>query len=507
MTTSFYELLNEVREKATSKKDIGDRFEEIVQVYFNHDSQMQQVYCDTMSWRDWVEEQDIEESKQDTGIDLVAKIHESHGGGHAAIQAKCRAARYKLKRRDIDGFYTKANTLKIFNRLIYIDTTEVPPSDHFQDIINENEITHIRSRHLAESTVDWDSFIERGEKRKQNPKEPRPHQLEAVEKTRVGLNSADRGQIIMACGTGKTYTGLLIAERVFGLGKRILVLVPSLALMSQMIRDWHADATKPLRSFSVCSDVELGRRRRSSDDVIQLTPSELMLPPTTNALKLAKQAKTNVSDAITVVFGTYHSLSVIHDAQHKQKLPKFDLIVCDEAHRTTGQFEKGNENEASMFVRVHDSRYIRSRKRLYMTATPRIYTTTSKSKAAEGAIILCSMDNPDQFGNVLFYKSFAWAVENDLLSDYRVIVLGINEQTISRALQEILESDDSDIKLDDATKIVGCYRALMKESGPNREEEFTGDPTPSKRALAFCNTIENSKIISKEFNNIVQTFS
>ena len=271
-----------------------------------------------------------------------------------------------------------------------------------------------------------------------------------------------------------------------------------------MIREWHADATVKLRSYSVCSDVEVGRRGRSSDDVIQLTPSELKIPPTTDAKNLAEQASTDMVDAITIVFGTYHSIEVIHDAQHEHGLPNFDLIVCDEAHRTTGQYDKGKEEEASMFVRVHDADYVRSRKRLYMTATPRIYTTSSKSKAAKGAITLCSMDNPEQFGNVLFYKSFAWAVENELLSDYRVIVLAIDEQTISKALQNILESDDSDIKLDDATKIVGCYKALMKEPGPDRAEEFKRDAEPSRRALAFCNTIKNSEIISREFNNIVQ---
>ena len=503
MTKNFDALLKEIREAKRSEKDVGDRFEEIAQVYFNHDSQMQQMYTQATSWKDWVRKHREEESIKDVGIDLVARVRDGQGNGFAAIQAKCRQKSYKLQKKDIDSFYTTADS-QGFKTLIFIDTTEVEPSPHFQEVVDRKQITHIRVKDLVESTVDWDSFIDRGEKRRRKPKEPRAHQLEAVEKVREGFDSADRGQIIMACGTGKTYTGLLVAEKLFGVGKRVLVLVPSLALMSQMIREWHADATVQLRSYSVCSDSEVGRRGRSSDDVIQLTPSELKIPPTTDAMNLAEKASSEAPDAITVVFGTYHSIEVVHAAQHEHGLPNFDLIVCDEAHRTTGQFDKGKEEEASMFVRVHDAEYVRSRKRLYMTATPRIYTTSSKSKAAEGAITLCSMDNPEQFGNVLFYKSFAWAVENELLSDYRVIVLALDEQTISNTLQNLLESDDSDIKLDDATKVVGCYKALMKDHGPDRAEEFIGDAEPSRRALAFCNTIKNSEIISREFNRIVQ---
>ncbi|MYI76645.1 MAG: DEAD/DEAH box helicase, partial [Gammaproteobacteria bacterium] len=503
MTTSFDALLNEIRNAKRSEKDVGDRFEEIAQVYFNHDSQMQQMYTQATSWKDWVRKHREEESIKDVGIDLVARVRDGQGNGFAAIQAKCRQKSYKLQKKDIDSFYTTADS-QGFKTLIFIDTTEVEPSPHFQEVVDRKQITHIRVKDLVESTVDWDSFIDRGEKRQRKPKEPRAHQLEAVEKVRDGFDSADRGQIIMACGTGKTYTGLLVAEKLFGVGKRVLVLVPSLALMSQMIREWHADATVQLRSYSVCSDSEVGRRGRSSDDVIQLTPSELKIPPTTDAANLANKASSDAPSAITVVFGTYHSIEVVHTAQHEHGLPNFDLIVCDEAHRTTGQIDKGKEEEASMFVRVHDAEYVRSRKRLYMTATPRIYTTSSKSKAAEGAITLCSMDNPEQFGNVLFYKSFAWAVENELLSDYRVIVLALDEQTISNTLQNLLESDDSDIKLDDATKVVGCYKALMKDHGPDRAEEFKGDAEPSRRALAFCNTIKNSEIISREFNRIVQ---
>ena len=503
MTTSFDALLDEIRDTKRSEKDLGDRFEEIVQVYFNHDPQMQQMYGETMSWQNWVKRHNIEESKQDTGIDLVTEIRETHGGGYAAIQAKCRSKETVLRREHIDSFFTKATTHK-FKHLIFVDTTEKTPSKHFQEIIDKNVITHIRAKDLADSMVDWDSYVDRGEKKRRKPKVPRTHQLEAVERVREGLNTDDRGQIIMACGTGKTYTGLLVAERIFGIGSRILVLVPSLALMSQMIREWHGDATKQLRSYSVCSDVEVGRHGRSSDDVIQLTPSELMNPPTTDPKKLALQASTSTSDAITVVFGTYHSLEVVHDAQHERGLPNFDLIVCDEAHRTTGQFDQTKDEERSVFTRVHEAEYVRSRKRLYMTATPRIYTASSKAKASEGAIELSSMDDPEKYGKVLFYKSFAWAVENELLSDYRVIVLALDENTISKALQDILESDDSDIKLDDATKIVGCFRALIKDPGPHRAEEFTKDPSPSRRALAFCNTIKNSEIISNEFDKIVQ---
>ncbi len=500
MARKFHQVIDAIRESQDSLRGIGTRFEELVQVYLGHDREAQQRYGPVWRYGDWVREFRPDWSEQDRGIDLVAKIRPEHGGGWAAVQAKCRQSDAVLQRKDIDSFYSESKSLG-FEHLIFVDTTATEPGKNFRDFVERGGVTRVRLQHLEKSQLDWDQYLRDGTLRHKARKRPRDHQAEAVVKVRSGLATADRGQIIMACGTGKTYTGLLVAEQVFGVGSRILVLVPSLALMSQMIREWHGDATVRLRSYSVCSDQQVGGR--VDQDVIHLSASDLVIPPTTDPEPFATAARADDAEAITVVFATYHSLAVIHEAQRDYGLPVFDLMLCDEAHRTTGQVEA--DQEGSVFVRVHDADYVHSRKRLYLTATPRVYTAASKASADQGSVTLCSMDDARQFGEVLYYRGFAWAVENQLLSDYRVIVLALDEGMVNAALQKLLESEDKDIKLDDVTKIVGCYKALLKAT--TGSHGFAEDPDPCRRVLAFCNTIRNSKLVTREFQEVIEHYT
>lgn len=501
---SLRSLLEEIRESQTSSRAVGTRFEELVLVYLNHDKEMQSFLENAWTLQDFVKHYKKDWTAQDTGIDLVAKVRDEHGGGFCAIQAKYRSPDTVMRKSHLDSFVNDAGG-KSFAHRMFVDSTESTPSIHFQDSINRWEIRHIKLDTLESSSVAWEDFVVRGSVTQGSTKTPRPHQFEALERVMQGLKNANRGQIIMACGTGKTFTALLIAETLCGIGTRVLILVPSLALMSQIIREWHNDRSMDFRSFSVCSDSDVATKIKTMDDRIYLAPTELVIPPTTDASKLAKQATSNDPDRMTVIFGTYHSLAVIHEAQHEHGLPNFDLILCDEAHRTTGQIDA--DKAASIFVKVHDAHYVRSTKRLYMTATPRIYTTASKAAAKDGAITLCSMDDVEQFGEVFYYRSFAWAVDNNLLSDYKVIVLAIDEAMVSTAMEAYLESDESNIKLDDATKVIGCYKALLKHSHPDRFNEFARDPDPARRSIAFCNTIQNSKIISASFQNVIDGYT
>ena len=185
------------------------------------------------------------------------------------------------------------------------------------------------------------------------------------------MAKADRGKLIMACGTGKTFTSLKIAEELAGAGKRVLYLVPSLALMSQTVREWSIDTTTPLRAFAACSDTHVGKHK-ASDDVADVNIHDLAYPATTDAKKLASKVNAHHdAERMTVVFSTYQSIQVISDAQYKHGLEEFDLIVCDEAHRTTGATLVGEDE--SNFVKVHDQKHIKGKKRVYMTATPRIF--------------------------------------------------------------------------------------------------------------------------------------
>ena len=281
---------------------------------------------------------------------------------------------------------------------------------------------------LRASPIDWARFVESGEVVADGPPILRPHQEDAVGNIEAGLAAAgSRGKLVMACGTGKTLTALRAAERLAGKGGRVLCLVPSLALMSQAVQDWARDAELPLRAFAVCSDSQVGKRRKTQDDNIDMDALDLAWPATTDAVKLAERAGPDDPEKMTVVFATYHSSPVIEAAQREHGLPGFDLAICDEAHRTAGAILPGEEQ--SHFTRIHRDGNIRADRRLYMTATPKVYAESARTKAGELAAALCSMDDEDLYGPLLYEIGFADAVERGLLSDYRVVVLTVPENT------------------------------------------------------------------------------
>ncbi len=301
-----------------------------------------------------------------------------------------------------------------------------------------------------------------------------------------GLADADRGKLIMACGTGKTFTSLKIAEALAGTGKRVLFLVPSLSLLSQTLTEWTQESATPLHSFAVCSDSDVGKKRKKDDDTVQTFTHELRYPATTEPARLATEmAKRHDAQHMSVVFSTYHSIDVISRAQQEHGLADFDLIVCDEAHRTTGA-TFGDDDESN-FVKVHDADFIRADKRLYMTATPRIYGDNAKASAEKDNVALCSMDDETLYGHELHVITFSEAVKRGLLVDYKVIVLAVEEAHVSRRLQNLLKDENNQLKVDDAAKIVGCWKALSKQG---LTEELNGDHDAMQRAVAFCQVIE-----------------
>ncbi|CAK00501.1 predicted helicase (plasmid) [Bartonella tribocorum CIP 105476] len=446
---------------------------------------------------EWAQEHD--EDGTDIGIDLVATIRDE--GGYAAIQCKCYDASHIIKKEDIDSFIA-ASGKKIFTRRILVDSTETDWSDNVELTCEGQEIRpqRINLFDLENSQIDWGAYKEQGQAvLKEKPKKKLlDHQKEALEKVCEGLKEADRGKLIMACGTGKTFTSLKIAEQIAGQGKRVLFLVPSLALISQTIREWTEDTEVPLRSFAVCSDTQVGKRRKNNkNDALEFDSSDLALPATTDAKELASKAGKVSHDLMTVVFSTYHSIQVISDAQKKYDLPEFDLIICDEAHRTTGA-SLGTEDNESDFIKVHDNSIIQGKKRLYMTATPKIFTDDAKKNADEINAVLASMDDEELYGKELYTYTFSKAVQNELLAPYKIIVLGINEEEVSESIQHLMTDENYELILDDKTKIIGCYQALAKI---DLKVDLNDDPNPMRRALAFCKDIKTSKRICKTFNS------
>jgi predicted helicase len=385
-----------------------------------------------------------------------------------------------------------------------MDSTEGEWSVNAEDMLIGQTIP-VRRIGLSEmraSPVQWDSFAARHDIVLEPRKDLRPHQREALDAVRAGLTLHDRGKLIMACGTGKTFTALKIAEDLVGADGRILFLVPSLALMAQTVREWSHDSTTALRSFAVCSDTQVGKRRVARDDVAEISTLDLAFPATTDAGVLAAGVADAAPGVMTVVFATYQSIQTVSDAQNVHGMGRFDLIICDEAHRTTGAALDGQEE--SNFIRIHRDEVIGGDKRLYMTATPRIYGDGAKSRASDIGVTLRSMDNEDDFGPTLFYRGFGWAVQNELLTDYKVIVLAMDEGLVAKSVQSRIEDPTSGLILDDATRILGCYKALTKT---DIRDDLGADAQPMRRALAFCRDIRSSMLVQEEFSAVSDAYN
>jgi predicted helicase len=493
--TILSEILSEIRLRSLSEFEKGEYFEKLVKVFLENDTLQGQTYDKVWLFKEWAVERGL--PSNDTGIDLVAR--HADGSGFCAIQCKFYAADSSISKKHIDSFVSAAST-KDFVSLVIVDTTLMDFSPHLTNMLDnlDRDWHRIALADLEKSRIDWSAYFRDSTVKLTEPKTLREHQGEALEAVRVGLADADRGKMIMACGTGKTFTALKIAEELGGKGKLILYMVPSLALMSQTVREWKNDCADDFMGFSVCSDVKVGKRS-SDGDVIQFTVHDLAFPATTDAGKIAQQVADSDHDKMIVVFSTYQSIQTITTAQKTHGLPAFDWIICDEAHRTTGATIGEDE---SNFVRIHSDEHVEGKKRLYMTATPKIFGENAKSKAAENDVALASMDDESMFGKVLFHRGFAWAVENNLLSDYKVIVLAVDEGIISAGVQNRL-AESSEMKLDDATKIIGCYKALTKHELIGHDGETF---KPMKRALAFCKDIAVSKMITSEFADVVDEF-
>ncbi|HHU0043749.1 TPA: helicase-related protein, partial [Legionella pneumophila] len=266
---------------------------------------------------------------------------------------------------------------------------------------------------------------------------------------------------------------------------------PSISLISQSLREWTAEAINPIHAFVVCSDTKVGKEEED------IRIHDLAYPATTNAEKLVQSSKIRSKDRTTVIFSTYQSIQVIADAQ-KLNFGEFDLIICDEAHRTTG-FTLPHQ-DPSEFVKIHDNRIIRGKKRIYMTATPRIYCENSKTRANESAATIYSMDDETLFGEECYRLGFGKAVERNLLTDYKVLIVAVKEGEMAKLTNSFNAykfDEKKAIDVNFATKIIGCWKGLAKDDliavSDKTTHALAEDIIPMRRAIAFSRSIKDSK--------------
>lgn len=502
------DILNDIRLKSLSEKDKGTDFERIMKRWFLTDpryNNLEKVWL----WEEFPGRKDL--GGTDLGIDLVAR---TDTGDYWAIQCKCYAEDASIDKGAVNSFLANASRTFLdeetmqtreFSNLVWVSTSRKKWGENAEKAIQNlsKPFNRINLTDLENSAVDWDKIVhgKEGKEARLSGKHPLPHQVKAIEKARHYYVDDDevRGKLIMACGTGKTYTSLKIMEDITDKGALVLFLVPSIALLGQTLNAWMTDKSEDIRAICICSDSKVTRKMIDADEEDE-SIIDLAVPASTNVKKsLHLLNKYSKEDCRTVIFSTYQSIDVVSDVLH-QSHRTVDLCICDEAHRTTGV--KINGQDESNFTKVHSDDNIPAKRRLYMTATPRLYRESVKVKAAENDDVLCSMDDEKIYGKEFYRLTFNEAVSKGLLTDYKVLVLTVSENDIPKDISHDIAKKYSkaqgkdklkELNFDDATKLIGCINGLSKRIKGDDGITLQQDPIKMKRAVAFCQTINPTR--------------
>ncbi len=530
---SVYTVIEYIGDHYTSLFDKGTMWEKAVLFYLRNDPAMRKEAGEAWLW-----EKAPTNDGHDTGIDIVCEYDSATAEANGrprywAVQCKDYGKKVDLK--DLATFWMKSADEQYAGRMVF-STAEF--TDNVRRQAAKDGTLLVGPATMAQSNVDWNALFTDNGHATRDTYDLREHQRNAVRNINAKLESHDRCKAIMACGTGKTLMSLHLAEGRCPHGL-VLFAAPSIALVSQAMREWTNQDRVGLRPLVVCSDATASQTD-GEDDLIS-TVSDLAFPASTSTSDLRRRydlVRRRDPEAMVVVFTTYQSMQVIADAQ-AAGLPAFDLAVCDEAHRTTGAAETGDDVTA--FMLVHDESRIHARKRVYMTATPRIYDDKAKRKAREQSVsYISSMDDEEMFGPTAYEITFAEAVEKGLLCDYRVVVLSIAEDAMPAYMQQAM-FDGEQIPMPDAAKIIGTYKGLvthgdqiqrrlnkaigtideatpdfflvdevtadeLEANGKPGDIEVPPDTEPLRRAVGFCSRIADSKRIDKYFKEVVNRY-
>lgn len=526
---NFWSIIEDIRKKSYTEHDKGNRFECLIRNYLKTSKKYNILLKEVWLWNEFPYRSEFGGS--DTGIDIVAF---TKSGEYWAIQCKCYAEDTVINKPAVDSFLSTSSRSfvddnleqKSFSCRMWFATHNKWGKNAKEAFENQNPPAYIINPWdiASDETVDWgllDAGMNGANAVSKRNMSPRPHQAIALKNAAEYYKTHDRGKFIMACGTGKTYTSLCLVEQETNHRGLILVLVPSIALINQTLNEWQSCSKYDIFSICVCSD-STASRLKDNDDADN--PVDLAMPASTNYKSVARQlinAKEQMADkpGMIVVYSTYQSIDVIGKAQkylHGEIVEEtnelfeqedkskydftFDFIICDEAHRTTGAIISGKDE--SSFTKVHSNSNVAGKHRLYMTATPRLYADNAKKKAEENSVVLCSMDNPELYGEEIYRIGFGEAVERNLLSDYKVLILTVRSNTsLPVDLLNAVQDKDKEINADEAVKLVGVINALSKRVVPDPDIVKSVDPSLMHRAVAFCSKIKNSKTISESFNN------
>lgn len=502
---NFKDILHKFRTESFTEREKGTKFERLMRSWLLTDpryNELEKVWL----WEDFPGRKDF--GGTDTGIDLVAK---TEMGDYWAIQCKCYAEDAVIDKPAVDSFlatssrtFTNEVTYQTtrFAKRIWISTTNHWGSNAEEAIWHQDPpFSRVGLIDLNSSCVDWQKLMDglTGNSALVEGKKPRKHQLDAISKayTHYIIDGNDRGKLIMACGTGKTYTSLLITEQLLGGKGLVLFMVPSIALLGQSLNAWSADAKKPIKAVCICSDSKASRKIQNKYDDMDDSVVDLAVPASTSPQSIASQLQRYRNhDGLVVVFSTYQSFDAVSAAQQEilsetdGEYGVFDFIICDEAHRTTGV--KLSDKDESNFTKIHSDDNVQGRKRLYMTATPRLYGESAKIKASEKDCILCSMDDKALYGEEFYRVNFSYAVQNGLLTDYKVLVLTVGEDDVPENIRRDVTDTTTELNFDDTSKLIGVINGLSKMIRGDDHRTWDAAPHMMRRAVAFCSSIDRS---------------
>ena len=530
---TIYAVIDYIDEAAKSTVERGEMWEKVTTYYLRSDPQQRQVMGEVWRWSDAPTN-----DGQDTGIDIVSEytVDFSEEPRYWAVQCKNYSQTHKYDLKDVSTFFSKAQADKRYAGFA-LSLTSDHVSKNLEELCEQTGTTIITPSVMAASNIDWSGVFSSSAANARETYDLREHQRDAVQQINAVFQLHDRCKAIMACGSGKTLMSLRLAEDRCA-GGDVLFAAPSIALVAQAMREWTNQSRTELRTLVVCSDAKASKANDS--DMILDSVADLAYPATTDPATLVsryREIRRQSPDAMVAVFCTYQSMQVVQDAQ-EAGMPEFDLAICDEAHRTTGiKDETMSDDDVSAFQIIHDQKRIHARKRVYMTATPRIYGDQAKRKAREDDFTLASMDDESIYGPVAYELSFAAAVDRGLLCDYRVVVLSISEDAIPAYAQGMM-SDGSELQMSDIAKIIGCYKGLathgaMAQRKLSAMSEAIADSTPDfflidevrgdvdttleeggapegveplHRAVGFCARIADSKRMDEFFAQVVEGY-
>ena len=459
----------------------GKQFEIFCKWYLQNNPYWKNLIDKVWLWQDYPDRW----ADKDLGIDLVFKDFDKKIW---AVQAKCFAQDHYITYDEMARFIAESNRSKIDKRLLMASTNNLGPNAiSVLDGQDKKPVVKFLLKDFEDSNFNYPKDYKALKSGKQLPK-PKPtgkynYQLEPIKAVVKQFKTNDRGQLIMACGTGKTFTTLWIKEKLNA--ETTLVLLPSLSLLSQTLTEWNFGMNQGFRSLAVCSDGTVTKGVKDDDRTID-SVKELSFPVTSNLKDIQSFIKLIGKK---VIFSTYQSSPVIADAMKLRSIPPFDLVIADEAHRCAGNVENS-------FSTVLDDKKIRTNKKLFTTATPKRYSANLRTAALNRELIISGMDDEKIFGPVFYRLSFADAIKKKLLTDYQLIILATNDKTVSNYIdrRELLSTklnECSDAK--SLATLIGILKSIRKYD--------------LKRIISFHNRVSTAEKFSEEILDACELLS